>query len=150
MLACSDDSSSAGSNGWHMISNKPVEIAMGECSEDKDAVAGEAQLDCECDKCVVKLSNVDDYCGVTASVEYRVFRDTLHVRYADVTETSKCMCVSDHSLEVGSVDWQDVEYVTFNGRVDFIGSASYNCKGSTGQTIRTHVSHVRPVVNVKQ
>jgi len=147
MCACSDDSASASSSNWKNASSKPVEITMGECNEDKDVEVNDASMDCDCDKCVVNISNVEDYCGVTASVEYRVFRDTLHVRYADVTETAKCTCVADHSIEVGSVDWKEIEYVDFKGRVDFISTASYKCGGSSGLAGRTHSN---PIHNVKQ
>lgn len=129
ILACSDDSTSANHNQWQASTSAPASIHM-EDQIDKDSVAySSTRLECKCDSCTIETSYINDYCDITARLEYRQSNDTLYFKYGEITAKSDSTCNSRHKFDAIVADWESVHHISFNEQVNYISSASYECDG---------------------
>lgn len=62
------------------------------------------------------LSNVSDYCEVTANLSSQLSGDTLEIEYIfdESSVISKCICNSDHWFDIES-EYKDIKYFRFSG-----------------------------------
>lgn len=129
ILACSDNCASENHNQWKASSNASAIIRM-EDQTSKDSVAySRTHLECKCDSCTIETSYINDYCDITALLEYRQSNDTLYFRYGEITAKSDSTCNSRHKFNAIVADWESVHHISFNEQVDSISSAFYKCDG---------------------
>lgn len=64
----------------------------------------------------VTLSNISDYCEVTANLSSQLSGDTLEVKYDfnDSSVVTKCICNSDHWFDI-EPEYKDIKYFRFSG-----------------------------------
>ena len=60
----------------------------------------------------VLLEAVDDYCGIVAKISQKRSGDTLAIDYYDITDMTRCTCLSDHWFDIDSENY-DIKYVKF-------------------------------------
>lgn len=73
--------------------------------------------------CTLAIPDVDDYCSVTATINYEYSGDTLSISYGDDMIVSKCICTSTHYFDVAT-EYREANYVNFKGQVyEIFGSS---------------------------
>lgn len=139
LSCCSSDS---GSNGNNPSSDKPVKVRMEGCKENGISILvketakdndekidtnifekhGHAEMFCDTLHngkpmfCTLAIPDVDDYCSVTATINYEYSGDTLSISYGDDMIVSKCMCTSTHYFDVAT-EYREANYINFKGQV---------------------------------